>query len=79
MWTAATLPINQRLLNMCASAYAGYCQWLKKEAAKEEKLRRKRMEAVLFNEVATEKKASKKFASVEEELDRKGNEIEEKI
>ena len=37
------------------------------------------MEAVLFNEVASEKKASKKFVSVEEELGRKGSEIEEKI
>ena len=37
------------------------------------------MEAELFNEVASEKKASKKFASVEEELDRKGSLIEEKV
>ena len=79
LWTAATLPINQRLIHLCSSAHAGYCQRLKQEAANEEALRRKKLEEELFSEVASEKRASKKFATVEEELDKKGSEIEEKI
>jgi hypothetical protein len=78
-WTAASLPVSQKLLDLAASARASSEQRKKFHKEEEEKKRRAEMEKLLAQEVVLQKKQNKALANLEKQEKDAAEELEKKL